>query len=290
MSMPFSLRRYEDGIVTEIRGPLTVGRLSDSGIVLRGPKSSRRHAALSVDEGQLFVSDLGAKNGTYINGVRIVGRERIRAGDTLCFDREVFLVQGPPDAAETEVRPVVTWVRTDIRQRGRNGDTVFIKEPAAPDSAGPIARDVQRPTLQILSGALAGTLYELRLDESSVQQWIVGKDEKSDIRLPDEGVSREHAEIRREKSNWKIFNRFATNKVRVDGQEITVRYLNGGDLIGMGPVQAVFLLPAYRILGLSYSRDRVPRLSGARFWVPFAALLAVAFCGAVLLMTGAHIK
>jgi len=44
---------------------------------------SRRHARLTRSSGAVFVEDLGSRTGTWLNGERISGRRRVRAGDLI---------------------------------------------------------------------------------------------------------------------------------------------------------------------------------------------------------------
>ena len=50
---------------------MTVGRTSESDICIAAGAISKRHARLFVDQGSLFVEDLGSTNGTYVNGKRV---------------------------------------------------------------------------------------------------------------------------------------------------------------------------------------------------------------------------
>lgn len=65
------------------RGRITIGRSSDCDIALSwDPKVSRSHALLERVAGNWTVIDDGlSRNGTYLNGVRLVGRQRIGDGD-----------------------------------------------------------------------------------------------------------------------------------------------------------------------------------------------------------------
>lgn len=64
-------------------GPACVlGRSSDAGVPLADPEASRRHATLQAAAGALYVTDLGSRNGTFLNGKRL-GSEGIelKVGD-----------------------------------------------------------------------------------------------------------------------------------------------------------------------------------------------------------------
>jgi S1-C subfamily serine protease len=66
----------------------TLGREGGVNLVLRDPKSSRRHASFSVmADGGVELRDLGSSNGTFVNGRQVQtatlrGGEEIRIGDT----------------------------------------------------------------------------------------------------------------------------------------------------------------------------------------------------------------
>jgi DNA-binding NtrC family response regulator len=58
------------GLVFESREPLVVGTSSENQLVLTDPTISRYHVELQPDDG-VQVRDLGSRNGTFINGVRV---------------------------------------------------------------------------------------------------------------------------------------------------------------------------------------------------------------------------
>ena len=59
-----------------------IGSMSGNAIVLPVRGVSRRHALVALDDDNLVLEDMGSKNGTLANGVRIQ-RTRLRAGDEL---------------------------------------------------------------------------------------------------------------------------------------------------------------------------------------------------------------
>jgi pSer/pThr/pTyr-binding forkhead associated (FHA) protein len=63
-------------------GQTTVGRGSLNSIVIDAESVSRHHAVLSRDGSTVKLHDLGSRNGTYVNDVRVRVR-RLRHGDTI---------------------------------------------------------------------------------------------------------------------------------------------------------------------------------------------------------------
>lgn len=62
--------------------PILVGRASDSDLVLDDPRVSRRHARILVEEGALWIEDLGSSTGMDIDG-RIADRAPLRRSSTI---------------------------------------------------------------------------------------------------------------------------------------------------------------------------------------------------------------
>src|SRR6201996_8971740 len=63
---------------------------------------SRRHARIFTEHGELYVADLGSKNGTTVNGVAVrQAPARVRAGDELCFGGELCYRVGLEPRART---------------------------------------------------------------------------------------------------------------------------------------------------------------------------------------------
>ena len=62
-------------------GPVTIGRSRDCDICLPDPSVSRRHVSMVKREGQWFVTDLGGRHGTTLNGVRLKQDQPVVAAD-----------------------------------------------------------------------------------------------------------------------------------------------------------------------------------------------------------------
>lgn len=93
--------------VFPIKNETVIGRSKDCDVTLGAAHLSRRHVKLMVENGLLYVRDLGSANGTFLNGERIT-EARVRRGDELRFDTLSFGVIGPPseDLDKTSIRPI----------------------------------------------------------------------------------------------------------------------------------------------------------------------------------------
>jgi len=78
---------------------VTVGRRPDSDIALvADAEVSRAHAMLERVGGQWTVVDDGlSRNGTFVNGSRIHGRQPLHDRDRLCFGQTQVIFREPPD-------------------------------------------------------------------------------------------------------------------------------------------------------------------------------------------------
>jgi pSer/pThr/pTyr-binding forkhead associated (FHA) protein len=106
----FLTGRAEDGsqvifLLPRDRWRLSVGRKPDSDIAIGWDvEVSRAHALLELIGDQWTLVDDGlSSNGSYVNGQRVVGRQRLRQGDRLCFGTTQLLFRdpGPPESEAT---------------------------------------------------------------------------------------------------------------------------------------------------------------------------------------------
>lgn len=76
-----------------IDGTLTIGREPDNSIVLGDTYLSGHHASLSRNEHGVTVTDLGSRNGTFLNGMRLTDARMLKIGDRLQIGYTVFEAQ-----------------------------------------------------------------------------------------------------------------------------------------------------------------------------------------------------
>jgi len=108
---PFLTGRMPDGgqlifLLPRDRWRLTVGRRPESDIALGWDvEVSRAHALLEqVGEQWTLVDDGLSSNGSFVNGQRVVGRQRLRQGDRLCFGNTQLMFRDPGPAESEATR------------------------------------------------------------------------------------------------------------------------------------------------------------------------------------------
>ncbi|MBK7826389.1 FHA domain-containing protein [Nannocystis sp.] len=84
------LRAQESGHTLQLPARCLIGRSRACDLVLGEPQVSSQHAALEWNGSKWEVCDLGSRNGTHVNGLRLAAGERvpIRRGAELRFGRE----------------------------------------------------------------------------------------------------------------------------------------------------------------------------------------------------------
>jgi len=89
------------GTVIEAEFPCVLGRAPGCTYRLDNPRVSRRHCALWLREGRVFVQDLGSSNGTRLNDDRLTSPQAVFDGDVLFLANLPFQVRLTGRAAET---------------------------------------------------------------------------------------------------------------------------------------------------------------------------------------------
>jgi hypothetical protein len=76
---------FETGDAFEVdSAPLTIGRGGQNDLVLSGDEfASARHVRVEARRDGVWVQDLGSTNGTYVNGSRVAGAQRLTPGDVI---------------------------------------------------------------------------------------------------------------------------------------------------------------------------------------------------------------
>lgn len=110
--------------------PQLIGRSSEA-LPISDTTVSRRHAELTPDDGFWYVRDLKSQNNTYVNGIEINDRVRIRNGDAIRVGATVFLVGEAHTQKINTVRIVgEDELDSEVEHRlSANEESVILAEP-----------------------------------------------------------------------------------------------------------------------------------------------------------------
>jgi two-component system NtrC family sensor kinase len=150
--------------------PQFIGRSTEA-LPLNDISVSRRHAELTPDAGVWFIRDLESQNGTYVNGVRIYERIRLRPGDQVRTGQTLF-VFGATDSSDPDVVRVLgpsaidaTVERTLPLPNNPNEDSMIL---AVPDPNAAAAEHLK------VIYKLTSILVERALDRGDLLRAVLG--------------------------------------------------------------------------------------------------------------------
>src|SRR5688500_5680356 len=126
----FTLLFTRDGIMhrhTLVPGDTIVGRAAVADLAIDDPSISRRHARFRVHGDHCRLTDLGGRNGTFVNGEAVTEAE-LHAGDSVVLGRFAIQVE------QADLPPVVL---SDDHSMLEAGGTVFRKVDAATMASQP---------------------------------------------------------------------------------------------------------------------------------------------------------
>lgn len=127
-----------------------VGRHQEADLVLPSADVSRRHAALLLKEGALWVQDLKSSNGTFVNDVRVEDTLLLKEGDILQFASQRFSILAPAKTieeihAESNVESSDT---ADLSQIQQPAEAVAVSESAQEKTVAEKMNDQGMPDLK----------------------------------------------------------------------------------------------------------------------------------------------
>jgi sigma-B regulation protein RsbU (phosphoserine phosphatase) len=154
----------QKGRVISVAGPTVIGRGAAADLSLPDAGVSRRHAQLTVENGEWRIEDLGSANGTVINGRPVRGATTLHDGDLIGVGTVLVQYSGEREsAAASHTRQV------RVHDDGREHSVVHsISELQRPGS------EVDEATwLRLLEGS--ARISTLALDETALASFVVGE-------------------------------------------------------------------------------------------------------------------
>jgi pSer/pThr/pTyr-binding forkhead associated (FHA) protein len=200
---------------------VTIGRLAQNDIVIDNLSVSRMHASISKSKDGYTLTDLGSKNGTYVNG-QLVETALLKDDDRITIGKYEIIFQIPqdPDSCSQDMDQTVIIP---------NYHTDASKESMPVESCGP-AQDIPRLYRQ----------SDNREYELNERRTTIGKGKDADIRLKGLFAPRIRVEIAQKGNNYVLQRVSGSKKVRINGEEIDEKVLEEEDLIAIGTEEFVF--------------------------------------------------
>ena len=166
---PFLLYRSADGdealfTMPEESRPVTIGRGEDCDVrLLRDPEASRLHAQIERLGGTWVVVDDGlSRNGTFVNGERVVGRDRLANGDVLRCGESLLTFRDPAGASYDSTLPASGNPTTQLTDSQRRVLTALCRPLREGDAyAMPAGNKEIADELVLTVGAVKGHLRTL---------------------------------------------------------------------------------------------------------------------------------
>lgn len=143
------------------KNTLLIGRAEECDIRPLSEDVSRRHAAVHVGPADVWVEDLGSRNGTFVNGERIAAKTKVVSGDVVKVGAlELTVSCSEPAAREGDEDDVSKWLMADDSPAGMFDTTRSLRPttdlPAPVDpSAQTLSGDVDASSIHAGSSAPA---------------------------------------------------------------------------------------------------------------------------------------
>ena len=113
------------------RSPLLIGRAEECDVRPLSEDVSRRHCAIHVGPAELWAEDLGSRNGTFVNGVKIVQKTKLTDGDLVRVGVLELKVSCAKPAAGGAEDDVSKWLMADDAPAGMFDTTQTLRTTSA---------------------------------------------------------------------------------------------------------------------------------------------------------------
>lgn len=255
------------GATFDVGAAATIGRGSDSDVVVESRRVSRHHARIWREEGRYWIEDLDSLNGTRVDDDPVTGAVPLESLNVITFADDVDFVFVAQEGTTPE-RPERGATVADLAGFGRLPD-LDSAEPAAADE---VDEPVRRPTVSQQAGF--GAIPELddeaepedrpvpedepEPEDASTQtptlsvslpdgtstftlepgRHVLGRSAECDIVLPDPEtlLSRQHAAVSVEyDGSVTLTDLDSANGTWMAGERVDKVRLNPGDTFKLGP-------------------------------------------------------
>ena len=203
---------------------MTIGRNAQNDIVIDNLSVSRQHAVISSSKEGFFITDLGSKNGTLVNG-QAVKEAKLNSGDNILLGKYIIAFEIPhgDSVSIDELDQTVIIPNFHAEKKKELNEEFHIGYPVTNESS---------PQLLHKETDEAYPIEDDRL--------IIGKEDSCDIRVGGLFSPKRVAEIKRDGSEY-VFQRIGkTGKIRINGEKMDEKILEEDDLIEIGSEEFIF--------------------------------------------------
>jgi len=199
---------------------LTIGRVPDNDVVIDNLAVSRHHAIVTEEHGIYYVEDQQSVNGTFVNGVRIT-RQEVKHNDEILIGKHKLIFQEPSKTEPDEVAAQIKDSKTILL------DTADLKrirrlKPSRPSPAALILPDRERM-------------------EISIDPFLIGKGDETDLKLQGMGIGNIQAKIVQDKEgDYRLIHIGGWKPTKVNGAKVSEQTLLDGDEIQIGKYRLIF--------------------------------------------------
>ena len=199
---------------------LSIGRSSQNDLAVTDPAASRFHCKVLPEASGVVLVDLESRNGTYLNGARVNGSCPVHDGDQISIGQQVYTVQVMPAPPPPGGIPRAT-----------------LELPLEDTYIVPIEENA--PQLVVSSGMGKGTTFTLT--KKRMQIGRASREHQWDIDLVDKSVSRPHAEILQQGTEWLVKDLGSANGVLLNNKKVKDTHpLKDGDVLELGETVLIF--------------------------------------------------
>ena len=193
---------------------MSMGRGEENDIVIDDATVSRRHAAITFQEGQYFVEDAGSMGGTLVEGLQAT-RTLLTSGASLQLGQTEVVFM------EAEVSSMTAAGSGTVAGRQAPGETVVLP-----------ATQAVMAWLAVTSGPQKGKTYQLKAGDNTI-----GRSPDNDFAIEDTSMSRSHSMVKVQDDSILMVDLGSRGGTRVGENTLEGKVLRTGGTIGVGQTQ-----------------------------------------------------
>lgn len=221
----------------EVEDRVTIGRSRKAGLRLDRQTISTQHAIVSLEGGFPFVSDLGSRNGTFLNGSKLDPEVvyPLQDGDHLSLSTFQITVELTDETAPLQDSNPAAPDALSLENEADFGQTFMVSGPEQVRLRNRVRFEQAHPRLITV---VAGKAMTLTFPELEV---LIGRDKNCDLALDHDTVSGRHARLRSISGTYLLRDLNSTNGTTINGEPVRDQaVVKPGDVLGMGDSLCLF--------------------------------------------------